>query len=305
MPPRFAPLGHIALLTALLLGGCSSVNQADRAPEIALDASRDYGYVLGDRIEHTLTVRLPAGEALDLASLPQPGPINDWLVLRDSRWEPAPAGAAKVHRLHVSYQIFKGVRAPEPVSIPPLTLRLDGSDARELATPAWSFTLAPVIPPNETDETLILRDPHPPSPADSMALTRRMSLSLAGSGLIGPLFGLRAFLLRRKIRPFAQARGELRRLLASGRDAESLRHAARCLHRAFDQTFGKTLFSGQIEFFLAEHPTFAPLREQLTAFYEWSQHLFFDPVGVAIEPRTHRWLNDLASRFAAAERKAH
>jgi mxaA protein len=173
-----------------------------------------------------------------------------------------------------------------------------------VATPAWSFTLAPVIPPDANDETLILRDPQPPVPVDSRDLTRRLKLSLLAAASVGLLWALRGFLRRRKTRPFARARWELRSGLTIGHDQESLRRAARSLHRAFDQTFGETLFPGQIERFCQANPAFAPLRGELVAFFQWSQSLFFDPVGATIEPRTHHWLMDLASRFAAAERKA-
>jgi len=294
LPPFALPL--------VLMAGCSSGGGEGHAPEIRLDAPRDYAYVIGDRIEHTLTIRLAAGESLDLTTLPPPGPINDWLMLRESHWEPAPEGQA--FRLYLTYQIFKGVRAPEQVTVPPLVLRLQGSDSKPVATPAWSFTLAPVIPPDATDETLILRDPQPPMPVDSRDLTRRLNLSLLAAASVTLLWALRNFLRRRKTRPFARARWELRSGLTIGHDQESLRRAARSLHRAFDQTFGETLFPGQIERFCQANPTFAPLHKELVAFFQWSQNLFFDPEIATIEPRTHHWLMDIASRFAAAERKA-
>ena len=305
MPTRLlAPPRHTAPCAWLLilLAGCSPDGGEGQKPEIRLEAPRDYAYVIGDRIEHTLTLRLASGESLDLSALPQPGPINDWLMLRDSRWEPAPED--ETLRLHVTYQIFKGVRTPEQVTGPPLALRLQGREARTVATPEWTFTLAPVIPPDETDETLSLRDPQPPLPATSADLIRRLGLSLLGLGIVGLLWGLRAFLRRRKTRPFARARWELRGALATRHDLESLRRAARSLHRAFDHTFGETLFPGEIERFCQANPTFAPLDRELAAFFQWSQTLFFDPAAATIEPRTHDWLIDLAGRFAAAERKA-
>ena len=293
-----------AALCGLLLG-CKGDPDSGEPPRIELEAPRDYAYVIGDRIEQTLSLHFRDGRALDPTSLPAPGPLSEWLTLRDSRLEPDPAHAG-IQRIHLTYQLFKGVRTPETVTIPPLALSLQGGGAtEEIRAPAWSFTLAPVIPPDVTDEQVELRDSAPPQPVDAAPLTHQLMGWLAAATLVASLIGLRASLIRRKTRPFAEAARELRHALKGRVDDDALRQAARALHRAFDRTFGQTLFAAEIDRFCAKHQAFAPHRERMERFFAWSRRLFFE-TGGAEDPRApeaRQALLELASGCEAAERK--
>ena len=296
---------YLCLALCGLLLGCEGSQKSGEAPRIDLEAPRDYAYVIGDRIEQTLTLHARDGRDLDPGSLPAPGPLNDWLTIRDS-WLETDAGPAGIQRVHLTYQVFKGVRIPESVTIPPLTLRLQGGDRPEdIAAPAWSFTLAPVIPPDITDEQVELRDPVPPLPVDAGPLTRRLLAWLGAAAFFALLIGLRAFLIRCKTRPFAEAGRELRHALRGSVDETALRESARALHRAFDRTFGQTLFAAEIDRFCALHQAFAPHRERMEGFFVWSRELFFD-TGMPAEfvtAEARQSLLELVSRCEAAERK--
>ena len=292
-----------AALCGLLLG-CQGDPDSGEPPRIELEAPRDYAYVIGDRIEQTLSLHLRDGRNLDPASLPVPGPLNEWLTLRESRLEPD-REQEEIQRLHLTYQVFKGVRIPETVTIPPLALRLQGGGAEEIRAPAWNFTLAPVIPPDVTDEQAEPRDPAPPLPVDAAPLTRQLMAWLAAATLVALLLGLRAFLIRRKTRPFAEAAREVRQTLKGSADEDALRQAARTLHRAFDRTFGETLFAAEIERFCDRHHAFAPHRERMERFFAWSRRLFFETGDAEgpMAPEARQSLLELVSRCEAAERK--
>jgi mxaA protein len=302
---RRAPLRPVGGLLLVLLGGCSSSPDSAKPPSVTLNAPRDYGYVMGDIIDQTLRVVLPGGQSLDTTSLPQPGGVNEWLSVRGSRWDLRRDGPREIWEIHVAYQVFKGVREPEQAVIPPLTLRLAGSPAQELHSPAWPFTLVPVIPPEIKDEQVELREPLPAEPAETASVMKRWLLWLAGTACVIGLFGLRQFLRNRRARPFAVACRQLKATLSHHHESDELRAAARLLHRAFDQTFGETLFAGQIDRYCTAHPAFAPLKERLVGFFTLSQRLFFDLGGLGeADPATRDWLMDLGRRCAAAERKA-
>lgn len=289
----------------MFAAGCAPDSDSGHEPSVTLRAPRDFGYVLGDSIDHTLSVELEQGQTLDTGSLPQPGPVNDWLDIRGSRWEISQTGSRTTWLIHVDYQVFKGVREPEQVPMPPLTLRLAGQPPREILTPAWSFTLVPIIPPGLPDEQIEPREPAPPTPAATTAMARRLLYWLSGTGAVLGLFGLRQWLRKRRPRPFAAAARQLRSALAGEPDTAALQAGLRALHRAFDQTFGETLFAGQIQRFCRRHPAFAPLQDRMAAFFTLSQLLFFEPGGAhAVDSATRDWLNDLARRCAAAESKA-
>ncbi|RQW81690.1 MAG: hypothetical protein EHM62_04760 [Methylococcus sp.] len=297
---------HLCVALCGLLLGCESSQNSSETPSIDLATPRDYAYVIGDRIEQTLALHARDGRDLDPDSLPAPGPLNDWLTIHDSWLEPDP-GPAGIQRVHLTYQVFKGVRVPESVTIPPLTLRLQGGDRPEdIAAPAWSFTLAPVIPPDITDEQVELRDPVPPLSVDAAPMTRQLLAWLGVATFFALLIGLRAFLIRRKTRPFAEAGRELRHALKGSVDETALRQSARALHRAFDRTFGQTLFAAEIDRFCVLHQAFAPHRERMEGFFAWSRRLFFD-TGIPADSATaeaRQSLLELVSRCEASERKS-
>lgn len=300
---RFGAAG--AAILFVVAAGCAPDSDNGHEPSVSLRTARDFGYLLGDSIDHALSIELDQGQTLDTSSLPQPGPVNDWLIIRGSRWTVSQAGSRATWLIHVDYQVFKGVREPEQVPMPPLSLRLVGQPPREIRTPAWSFTLVPLIPPGIADEQIEPREPAPPSPAATSAPARRLRYWLTGAGAVLGLIGLRRWLRKRRPRPFAAAARQLRSALAGPPDAATLQAGLRALHRAFDQTFGETLFAGQIQRFCRHHPSFAPLQDRLAAFFTLSQLLFFEPGrSSAVDPATRDWLNDLARRCAAAERQA-
>ena len=104
---------------------------------------------------------------------------------------------------------------------------------------------------------------------------------------------------------FAEAARELRHALKGRVDDDALRQAARALHRAFDRTFGQTLFAAEIDRFCAKHQAFAPHRERMERFFAWSRRLFFE-TGGAEDPRApeaRQALLELASGCEAAERR--
>jgi mxaA protein len=292
-------------LVILLLTGCSRETVPSSKPVVTLNATRDYGYVLGDLIPLSLSVRLPDGESLDSASLPATGPINEWLSLRSRDIELLADGDQRKAQLHLLYQVFKGVRNPELATIPPLSLRTMGQTPQSFETPSWSFTLTPVIPPEIENDDLDERPPLPVEPASTTKAVNRVLLWVTGTMLTLILVVVGEFIRRRRTRPFAIASKKLYPLLAKSQDANTLREAIRLLHRAFDQTFGETLFAREIDRFCAAHPSFLPLRDRLANFFMQSNQLFFDPSTIdAHDPATRNWLEDLARRCVMAESKA-
>ena len=263
-----------------------------------LSASRDYGYTIGDIIEHTITVE--AG--INPTALPQPGPLNDWLTLRAAEWGTQLIDGREHPAIHLSYQVFKGVQKPESVTIPALPLHMTGSAGDPMETPFWSFTLIPVIPPDLQNEDIDIRAPLAPEPPTLTAVWPRIRLWTCLLALGTALWGIRAYRLNTRVRPFAQAC----HLMAAHRipiDANPLEHHTRLLHRALDQTWGETLFLEDVDGLCTLRPEFSHLRNRLIEFFGHSQRLFFDTrPSFETESVTLNWLTDLGRRCAAAER---
>ena len=288
----------------LLLFLAASALPAAPEPRIELAAPRDYGYVMGDLIEHTVTVSVPESYRLETAFLPRPGALDEWLDVRSADWAAERGNGEARYRIRLVYQLFKGVRGPETAVVPALPLRFVGAEPLEVKTPAWEFTVTPLIPPQLPDENVAIRDLLPPEPIATAPHWHRFWIYLAGTVAFAGWLAWRRLGGTRRARPFARAQRELKQLLRGPASSETYRAAATLLHRAFDETAGGALFAGQVERFCESRPGFAELREELTGFFAVSERLFFT-VPEAPLPADYPIgrLERLCRRCAAVERR--
>ncbi|MGZ8217647.1 hypothetical protein [Methylomagnum sp.] len=271
----FSPTRQALMLALLLLAQPPLASAVPPEPRLDLSAPRDYGYTMGDLIEHTLTVTVPHPYALETSFLPRPGVLDEWLDVRSVDWRAAPEDGATRYRIRITYQLFKGVRGVESAVVPPLPLRFSGPEALEVKAPEWPFTVTPLIPPNLPDESVAIRDGSPPEPLAMDSHWSRLWIYLAGAALVAGGLIWRKLGGSRRSRPFHRARRELKPWLRGPASPESYRAAARILHQALDETAGHAVFAGELDGFCAVRPAFAELRDELADFFGLSQRLFF------------------------------
>lgn len=286
-----------------MLSACSPHEGSDQA-RIQMASPRDYGYVIGDVIHQTLDVDRPGSGEIDPTSLPPKGPMNEWLTVLGSHVEVMADSNPSRSRVVIDYQIFKGVRAPEQVALPPLTLRLNGKELQNLASPLFNVHLNPVIPQDLQDEEIMVREPMPPLPVNAAKARTGLAISVLGLSLALGLWGLRRWILSRRVLPFASSQSRFRSALSGG-DRGALEQGLRLMHRALDQTQGHTLFQGQLEAFLSEHPRFGALDSGLREFFRLSEQVFFDQTFVVTDIRHQsERLRTLFDQCRKAERRA-
>jgi len=290
---RWFPCGLAALLSA-----------AEAAPRVELSAPRDFGYVMGDVIEHSVEIDVPADHTLETGFLPQAGALDDWLDVRAVDWDERRDGNTRRYRVRLEYQLFQGVRASEKAEIQALPIRFRGPEALEVRTPPWSFSILPLIPPQLDDEQVRIRG-FLPAPALSTDTHRtRLSGYVTGmAAIIGLLMWVRYRKARQKA-PFARALADLKPLLCGAPNPDQYRQAARRLHRALDETAGYAVFADRVDSFLAAHPVFAGARTELIGFFAWSQTLFFQTSTTTLpEYPPPRGLETFCRLCAALERR--
>lgn len=297
-------------LQILLVPALSWTAWAAAAPEPRVEAfpPRDFGYVLGDLVEQRFAIAVPEAYALETGALPAPGALDENLDLHGLSWDETHAQGEARYRLRIVYQTFKGVREAEKATVPPLTLRFHGPEPLEAHTPAWEFTVAPLIPPQLPDEKVAIRAALPPVPIAMADHEGRLAAYLAALLALLGYLGWRRYAPARRDRPFARAQRALRRLLRgpAGAGADGYRAAARRLHRALDETAGGTLFAEQLAGFCAERPAFAGLAGELAEFFALSQRLFFaEPETPPPADYPAARLESLCRRCAQAERSLH
>lgn len=265
----------------LLAGGWACLGWAGEGNvRVELQAPRPFGYVIGDRIPLQAAVEVDAPYRLDPASLPKPGPVNRWLWLRAVETEQSQQGRRLRHRLRLDYQTFYAPLAVKSLTIPALELALEGpGGALKAQIPAWSFSTAPLrgLAAAEENGQAAPRPGAAPKAVETWPGWLRLGgfagLALAAAAWLAHGLGWLAFGARG--RHFAEAIAALRRMDAAGAAPGRQRAAFARVHQAFNQTLGAALFVEGLPDFFAEHPRYAPLRQEIEAFFRASYAVFF------------------------------
>lgn len=290
-----------ALLLLMLAGPAAFAQTAPPVPQLEAEEPRAYGYQVGDLVHRRVTLRLPAGWAIDPESVPRPGGRGRSVELR--RVERHDAGGA-VH-FDLEYQVFLAPAAVRTIEIAPWRLKVSGAGrTEELRVEAAAVTVAPLVPV-EVSARRGLGDLQPDR-APPLVDTTRWQWRLAFWGLLALLpLGLLAAVhvgvpweaARR--RPFGRAWRALRRLPPEPSGAE-WRAACRALHDALNRAAGEVVFERTLARFVAAEPRYRELGVELERFLALSNREFFG--GGAYEAGHAAWLLDLSRRLRDAER---
>jgi len=227
--------------------------------------TRDYGYVIGDVLPMDYRFELK-GDEIDASSLPPAGPLNEWLTIRGYRIETHPHRDGDETLLHVDYQIFKGIKAPELLTVPSLSFRLRARPESSVSTDPWTLTQVPVIPPDLNNEDIEPHDGIGVGLIDTRPASQRLAYWFSGTLLILLLMLFRKYLQQRRYRPFQTSQPRIRAAFREGADLEAIMEGMRLMHRALDHTYGETLFRRDIPDFLSIHPGFDSVRVSLNDF---------------------------------------
>ncbi len=263
--------------------------------ELRADPPHGYGWWLGDRLIHVVTLAPPPGFTLDRASLPRSRAVEYWLDLTGVRVDEIRIEGRDGVRITTEWQNFYAALEPAARDVPPWQARFLGPEgATETAeVPGWSFVTSPIRPILAPSNAAALQPDVgiSPLPAGDYARATAGFALLALLALAGLAFnqGWWPFHARPE-RPFTRALSRLRR--APDAPARML-----ALHRGLDAAHGAPLLSADLAGFIAAHPEFAPLGPDLEGFFAQSGQLFFG-AGAAgdFDPRP------LARRLAAIER---
>ena len=250
---------------------------------VEISSPRDYGIVMGETFSGEIRVKMAAGYELETATLPRPGSaVSDVLEVRAIQHDRQSLGDEDLHRIILSYQVFKGVREAEILSVPALPLRFAGKgETVETLAPAWSFTLMPIIPSKLPDEAVSLRGDLPMPFASTAGHWRWLAALLAGLGGLGIYatwrLGLPPF--RHQASPFLRVARELKRELKKqrrlGSSPANTQLSIKLVHDALNEIAGHTLFAGQLPGFLQTHPEYQSYASELEQFFRVSEQLFF------------------------------
>ena len=270
-------------LAVVLLGVIAGVSQPAQASveELTVTTPRPFGYVIGDRIEHQVSLALRPGFELDTTSIPEPGRTSRWLSLNEAVLEGEAGNGASRHIIRLRYQVVNAVQNVIGAGTPPVSLRILGPEGDfPVVIPAWGFTIGPIVKPEERPPGSLpdLRPALPPTPIPTTARTVRVAaLGLLAAGLI-------VLAARRHLQgrfgwfgpgPFDHACRRVERLMRSAQALGAYADALVEVHAAFNATAGRAVFGHDLARFFIEHPRFEPLRTPIEALFAESEALFY------------------------------
>lgn len=297
----------------LLLGACLALASVKAWPaETGLHATatepRAYGYQVGDLVERSVTVHVPAGLVLDEASVPRPSARGKAIELKEVlRHNSQTEAGGMRHELQLVYQVFLSPPEVRTLEMAPFVLHFSGQPRdQDLRVDAWPVTVSPLMPVDASPRNGLgeLRPEIPPPLID----TRPGRWRLVAYGVV--LMLLLAYLAQvylglpwwaRRHRPFANAWRSVRGLPADAPDTE-WRAAFQRMHEALNQSAGEVLFEHGVDRFVAAQPRYAGLRSELAEFFQRSRSGFFAQ-GAPL-PGDGRWLLAFCRRCRDAERGA-
>ena len=305
--------GHLRrVLAGTLLVVCAGVSPLAGAAveKLEMTTPRAFGYVIGDTIEHRVSLVLDPGFELDPDSIPEPGRTSRWLALDASVLESDERNGRTLHSIRLRYQLVNAATSVIGAGTPPLSLRILGPEGDlPVVIPSWGFTFGPVVtheertagrPPN-------LRPALPPPPFETdVRAIRVAAFGLLALVLIVPIVRerLAGRLAARPGRHFDRAWRHLRRRRSDSNPAEAAAGALVEVHAAFNATAGRAVFEHDLTRFFVEHPRFEPVRTPIETFFAESGKLLYgsDEVAHRSGPGLDR-LRDLCRACRDVERK--
>ena len=299
-------VGLLGLVAALSIVNAVSA-QMSPAIDLSIEEPRAYGHVVGDRIQWVLRLQLPDGFQLERASLPRVGAQSYWLDLAAVDVHAArDSGGAVVVRL--DYQLFYAPLQATRRELPAVNLAAANAAGERITrrVPAFVFTMSPILELDpdarfgDPDNDLLLADAVPMRPAVT-GPRRATFVALAITLLALLVWAWAAGYLSASARgPFARARVSLRRQRRAHEPPE-VAQALRTVHRAFDETAGQAVFADDLDAFIAAHPVFVDLVDDIRAFFDFSRRYFF--AGTALAVGDNHALIDRLERLVQGCRK--
>jgi mxaA protein len=287
------------LLTALILlvvGADVSAQTAD----VAIDPLRQYGYVIGDRVELHVRAQVPPGYELDLGRLPKPGRVSTFLELQGMELDRQPwrsaFGAQRAAELAVRFLVVNSGIDVRTIQTPvlPLSYRRAGAPDLTVEVPQVELTVSPLTPEYVSGTAGLepMRpDIQPPQISTGAPRARLLLYALIALGLLGYAAWRLGWVPRRLLgrRPFARAAADIRRIGPAG-GVEREAACARRLHRAFDEAAGFAVASHSLERFFAVQPWSAALDGEIRDFFAASARYFYagDASGMLSSERLKR-----------------
>ncbi len=278
-----------------------------------VDPARDAGYVVGSILSRKVTITIKKPYQLITESLPIVGYEHRYrgkvsgIELAKINVNSTNRASSETYVLDLDYQVFKRDRVARPAALRAEELRMRNTENKkeivQYKLPVFTFRISPlsVIGQIKLDQEMY---PYtPPLTIDNSKTIFKLKalaavLSLALLGLLY-ILGKHAWLPRMGA-PFARAYRDIKKMPAS---PEGIKQAVTRIHQSLNKTAEGSLFSDNLDTFIAEHPAFTHARQEIEQFFGLSHQVFFEDASQSLadeKPKT--WLLKLCRTLRDCER---
>lgn len=273
----FSFFGTASMILALTFGTCDTQAQDSDARIVSIEnPARSNGIQIGDMLKRKVVIESNQTYQLSKSSLPLKGSIHNGIELSDIQIKSDQKGAKARHEIELSYQVFASASTPTVMQLPTEEFALTGgAKALSAKLPTWRFWFSPLVSADIASAKGNLQPQHNPP---LITTNNHFAFLTAFLGMLSiGLLGLIYVNADRRWLPFmggafAQAHRQIKKLPKS---SDQEKKALFCLHHAFNQVHGTTLFSSDIERFIEEHPTFSKAKADIETFFDLSNKSLF------------------------------
>jgi mxaA protein len=252
------------------------------------DPERFVGYTVGDVLTRHLIITIKKPYKLIPESLPIIGYQKRYrgqllgIDLSDIKHTSKDNGDAVTHDLTLSYQVWTNRNTVKNGALPAEYLHIINADSKgkevvKFRIPSYEFNISPIARFGQIkieDDMSQYRGPllldNAPQKQHLKILLTLLLLSLLG---LLYMLGKHAWLPRMG-GPFARSYREIRK---QANTPEGIQKAVSSLHTALNSTAGNSLFSVNLDEFLAKKPAFKAIETEMTQFFGLSRQVFFEP----------------------------
>jgi mxaA protein len=257
------------------------------------------GIQIGDVLTRTITIETDTAYDLPKTSLAIKGESKNDIELHDINVSTTKSLNKKLFQITLSYQVFANAAKPVQMEFPIEHFLFTGPNNITIDIPAWRFWYSPLVAEGITNAKNLMQPQIKPALIAVKPIQTR--LTIFSVILVIGLLGLVYVNADKRYLPFmngafAKAHRHIKKL---AKDQSANRTAFVYMHQAFNQIYGANLFSGELEQFLAAHPKFVKMKDEIARFFELSNATLFANANHA---KTHEDLIDLSKRLRDCER---
>ena len=278
------------------------------------DPARVVGYTVGDVLTRQLTITIKKPYKLIDESLPiigyqkryrgQPLGIDLGNISHTKKED----GGSVIHAITLSYQIWTNKTTVKNGALPAEYLHIINVDSKgkevvKFRIPSFEIAISPIAAFGQIKIEDDMSKYRGPLLLDNASEKNRLKvlLTLLVLSLLGLLYmlGKHAWLPRMG-GPFARSYRQVRKL---PNNTEGIQQAVTSMHTAFNTTAGNSLFSVNLDDFLAKKPAFNAIKSEMQQFFGLSRQVFFEPNAqhqVGNDPI--QWLAQFSRRCRDCER---